>query len=144
MHNWGDETVDWRGINDAGAYIGYWLRKWMRMDVRDVKEKFGTVRVYCSLGWSQFYNVFYPGYVWVKPWWPHRFDMWLSYHTPIMKWINHIVIPVHTWAYAWRYKKAVQKWPHLREEILSMADFGEVFEGRIPGYKHSDYWTKVE
>ena len=22
MHNWGDENVDWRGIDDAAEYIG--------------------------------------------------------------------------------------------------------------------------
>lgn len=144
MHNWGDENVDWQGIDDAGAYIGYWLRRWMRMDVRQVKEKFGTVRVYCSLGWSQFYSIFYPGYCWIKPWWPSKLDNWLSYHTPVMSWINRIVIPVHRWAYAWRYKRAVQKWPHLYNEIVSCADWGELFDGVVPGYKHSDYWRTYE
>lgn len=144
MHSWGDEDVDWNGINDAAAYIGYWLRKWARMDVRDVKEKFGTVRVYVSLGWSGVYSIYRPGYCWYPKWWPVKLDNWLTYHTPVFKWINYVVIPVHKKLYAWRYKKAVQKWPHLYDEIVSSADWGELFEGVVPGYKHSDYWRTIE
>jgi hypothetical protein len=144
VHNWGDEGVDWNGINDAGAYIGYWLRKWMRMDVRDVKEKFGTVRIYCGFGWSGLYSIYRPGYCWYPNWWPIKVDNWLAYHTPIFKWINRIVVPIQQKAYTWRYKKAVQKWPHLYNEIVMCADHGELFEGTVPGYVHSNYWTKVE
>jgi len=40
MHDWSDNRVDWDGINDAGTFIGVWLRRWVRMDVRQIKEKF--------------------------------------------------------------------------------------------------------
>src|SRR3989304_9535108 len=145
MHSYYDDDsdrVDWAGINDAGRYIGHWLRRWVRMDVRDVKEKFGTVRIYCSFGWNSVYSIYHPGYCWYPKWWPIKADNWLSYHTPIFDWINRMVIPVHKKLYAWRYKKAVQKWPHLYNEIVSCADWGEVFEGTVPGYKHSEYWRK--
>lgn len=144
MHDWSDEDVDWSGINDAGAYIGYWLRKWLRMDVRDVKEKFGTVRIYCSFGWQGVYSIYRPGYCWYPKWWPIKLDHWLAYDTPVFKWINRIVVPIQQKAYAWRYKRAVQKWPHLYREIVSCADYGELFNGTVPGYKHSDYWQEVE
>jgi|ERR1019366_6409643 hypothetical protein len=141
MHDWSDEGVDWAGIEDAGAYIGYWLRKWVRMDVRQVKEKYGTVRVYCAFGFCQIYSMFYPGYCWIKPWWPHRLDLWISSKTPLVKWINCLVTPIQQWAYVWRYKKATQKWPHLRDEIISCADYGELFVGHIQGCENSSYWT---
>ena len=38
MHTYADENVDWEGINDAAAYIGYWLRK--PLDWDPVKEHF--------------------------------------------------------------------------------------------------------
>lgn len=142
MHQWGEEGVDWDGINDAAAYIGYWLRKWLRMHVSDVKEKFGTVRVYCSFGWDTFYSIVYPGYMWVKPWWPYKLDLMVSAH--IMPFINRFAVPLQQWAYARRYKKAVQKWPHLYSEIVSGADWGELFEGVVPGYHHENYWTTID
>lgn len=144
MHQWGDEEVDWDGINDAARFIAHNLRKWFRVPVRDYKEKFGTVRIYTGLGWTQFYEIFYPGYCWIKPWWPNKLDHWLSYQTPILDWINKVVVPIHEWAYVWYYTRAVRKWPHLYNEIVSMADFGELFDGKVPGYKHSNYWKEVE
>ncbi len=144
MHMWGDKDVDWDGINEAANYIGYWLKDWVRMPVSCVKEKFGSVRIYCSFGWSMIYSIWRPSHIWLPKWWPHRLDSWISYYTPIMKWVNYLVVPIHQKAYVWRYKKAVEKWPHLRREILGSADYGELFEGKIPGYKHSDYWTEVK
>lgn len=47
-------------------------------------------------------------------------------------------------AYRNAYKKAVKKWPKFRDEILSMADWGELLEGHVPGYKHSDYWRNLD
>lgn len=144
MHDWGEENFDWRGLSDAIDYIAVWFRRWPRISVRQSKEKFGTARIYCSLGFDQFYTIFFPGYCWIKPWWPNKLDHWLSYRTPLLKWVNYVAIPIHKWAYAWRYKKAVQKWPHLYNEIVSCADYGELFNGVVPGYKHSNYWTEVE
>lgn len=140
MHQWGDEKVDWQGIDDAGAYIGYWLRKWARMDIRCVKEKFGTVRIYCGFGWHGIHSIVRPGYVWYPKWWPMKLDFWIN-DTWAFRQINRLVVYLQTKAYVWRYKKAVQKWPHLYKEILADADYGELFEGKIPGYKHSDFWT---
>lgn len=142
MHSWGDEGVDWDGLNDAPGFIGYWLRTWMRMHVSDCKEKFGTVRVYCSFGWDTLYSVAYPGYMWVKPWWPYKFDLYVSAY--ILPFVNKLAVPIQKWAYVYRYKKAIQKWPHLYHEIVTGADWGELFDGKVPGYKHSNYWTEVE
>jgi hypothetical protein len=143
MHTWGDEDVDWEGINDAAYYIAHWLKTWARLGVLDYKEKFGTVRVYCSFGFHSFYSIWRPSHCWISKRWPYKLDLWIASETPIMDWINAVVIPIQMKAYAWRYKKAVQKWPHLYKEIVSQADHGELFEGVVPGYKHSDYWREV-
>jgi len=143
MHDWSEENFDWSGLNAAGASIGYWLRKWVRMDVRDVKEKFGTLRIYCSFGWSGVYSIWRPGYCWYPKWWPRQIDSWLS-DTVMFNLLNKIVASVQRKAYVWRYKRAVQKWPHLYKEIVCCADYGELFDGKVPGYKHNDFWQEVK
>src|SRR5262245_33912466 len=108
MHQWGDEDVDWDGINDAAYYIAHWLKTWVRMPIMDYKEKFGTVRVYCHFGWHGIYTIWRPNYYWYPKWWPMKLDFWLA-NTWAFKQLNRFVILLHTKAYAWRYKKAVQK-----------------------------------
>jgi hypothetical protein len=142
MHDWSEEKFDWEGLNDAGEYIGVWLRKWVRMEVTQIKEKFGTLRIYCGFGWSTMYSIWRPRYMWMPSWWPHRLDHLMS--SLILPLLNIIIVPIQKKAYVWRYKNAVKKWPHLREEILCCADWGELFDGTIPGYKHGDYWTEVK
>jgi hypothetical protein len=142
MHYYGKWSDEFFGqVGDVADYIGQWLRKWVRMDVHDTKEKFGTVRVYCSFGWSGFYSIYRPGYMWYPRWWPRRLDLWLVHQTSLFKVLNFFIIPLQKWAYVHRYKKAIYKWPHLYKEIVLMADYGELFEGKIPGYKHNDFWT---
>ena len=142
MHDWGDEDVDWKGISDAAYYIGDWLSTWARMPIRDMKEKWGTVRVYCSFGVYGIYGLWRPRHIWYPKWWPMRLDFWLA-DTPIFRLLNRIIVPLQMKAYVWRYTQAVRKWPHLYKEIVSAADYGELFEGKVPGYKHSQYWTTV-
>ncbi len=125
MHTWSDETVDWNGINDAARYIGQTLRKRWRVGVRDYKEKFGTVRVYCSLGWHQFHCITHPGHVYNRwPKWLWRLDC--HYGWRVCHLLNYIVVPVHCWAYRRAYQEAIRRWPHLRLEILHGADYTEL------------------
>ncbi len=142
MHQWGDEDFDWKGLDEAIYFIADWLSTWVRMPIRDYKEKYGTARIYCGFGWHGIYQIWRPRHCWYPRWWPMTFDFWLA-NTSVWRRLNKLVILLHQKAYAWRYKKAVQKWPHLYKEIVSMADYEELFEGAVPGYKHSDYWRKV-
>ena len=81
MHVWGDKDVDWQGIDDAASYIGDGLRFWGRVSVSQYKEKYGTVRVYCSLGLWDWHQLTHPGYAfnqWPKWLWPLNFKgQWL-------------------------------------------------------------------
>lgn len=102
MHMWGEEGVDWQGIGDAACYIGGFCQRWGRIPVSDMKEKYGTVRVYLYFGF---------------------FDWgWKSY-------LNWLVVPYQHRIYRLAYKKAIAKWPHLREEILCGADWQELLGG---------------
>ena len=129
MHTWGDEGVDWQGIGEAARYIAHFLRRWGRVGVRDYKEKWGTVRVYCSLGWHQFHCITHPGHCYSRyPKWLWRWDV---YHgsrlIPFLT--GWAILPYHRWLYRLAYKRAVAKWPHLKEEITSAADYPELLEG---------------
>lgn len=133
MHHWGDEGVDWDGINDAAQYIGVGLRKWGRVDVRQYKEKYGTVRVYCSLGLMWWPQLTHPGYVYIQ--WPRWFDFisyahsrWNPFYLALCA-ANLVVVPFHKWLYRRYYRQAIKKWPHLRQEIRCCADFPEVLKG---------------
>lgn len=132
MHDWGDKDpkIDWPGISDAAEFIATSLRKWGRVGVRDWKEKYGTVRVYCSLGWYSLHDITHPGHVWIRyargslMWYLN----WAKWMRPVMRAINWVVVPYHVWLYKYTYGLALKKWPHLRAEILHGADFSELLE----------------
>ena len=127
MHMWGDKGVDWGGIDDAASYIGDGLRKWGRVSVSQYKEKYGTVRVYCSLGLWDWHQLTHPGYAfnqWPKWLWPFNFrGVWL------IRLLNKAIYPFHCWLYRRYYEEAVRRWPHLKEEILCCADWDELLGG---------------
>jgi hypothetical protein len=142
MHNWGswpDDLFD--QIGDIAAEIGDYCVKHGRISVMQTKEKYGTVRVYCHFGWDSLYAIFYPRHCWVKKWWPYRLDLAIS--NWLMPVINKVVVPYQIRVYRTAYRNALIKYPHLYDEIISCADFGEALEG-VEGYKHSDYWTEVK
>lgn len=126
MHDWGDKSVDWEGINAAAEYIGEGLRKWGRVSC-DYKEKFGTVRVYTSFGWYQFHSIWYPGYHWNQwPEWLWHLDCRVGGH--LVKPLSALAVLYQRWLYRRLYRKAAARWPHLKEEILCCADYPELLE----------------
>jgi hypothetical protein len=138
MHVWGEEGVDWRGINDAAQYIRDYLVRWGRISVRDWKEKYGTVRIYCSFGWESLHSITHPGYVYSQyPKW-----LWSFCCSPINSWIftqiNRVVVPYHVWLYRRAYRNAIEKWPHLEHEICSAADYGELLYGIYTPYYNDE------
>lgn len=129
MHSWGDDTVDWEGINESARYIGENLRRWGRVGVRQYKEKYGTVRVYCGFGWRNLLNITHPGHIS----WNGRYPKWLIkvdhlIFSNIVPWFNWIIVPYQKWLYYFLYKQCVIKFPHLRDEILSCADYSEILK----------------
>ena len=130
MHTWGDEEVDWKGISDAAEYIYMYLKRW-RVPVRDYKEKWGTVRVYCSLHWERgwlFMHLLKPNHVYYRfPEWVRKVDYYIPAH-----WLNPILHPFFCWLYRRAYRNAIRKWPHLACEIYHGADYGELLQGLHP------------
>lgn len=130
MHSWGGDFKYFDDVDKAADYIGRFCRRWGRIGVTTTKEKFGTVRVYCSLGWgwNPIYGALKPGYVWYSwPTWFMGFEFWLT------KWFGwtyrDIVCWWHKKVYRQAYQRALKKWPHIRNEILASPDFRDLLVG---------------
>ena len=123
-HNWGDEDVDWEGINDAGYFIADYLSKYGRIHIGDVKEKWGEVRVSCYFGHWDLYTLLYPKRYQVRG--PLKFMT----NIRVPKFVNDLfIVPYQRLLYRRAYRLAIRRWPHLREEILGGADWDELLIG---------------
>lgn len=115
-------------IDFIAQWIGSYLINFGRVNVTQTKEKYGTVRVYCTLGWYSIHDITHPGYSYSQyPKWLFNLDY--SCFSKIVSLFNPIVLKYHQWLYRRAYKKAVQKWPHLTYEILVCADYSEFLKG---------------
>ncbi len=129
MHDWSEEIFDWAGLDKAIDYLDKNLRFWGRISVYQAKEKFGTARIYCSLGWNSLLGITHPGYYHYRPYpkWLMIFDIYVL--SRIISSLNFIILPYHEWLYKKVYSNAVKKWPHLKKEILCCADYSELLKG---------------
>jgi len=128
MHDWSDGWPYFADVDNAARYIGLFLRKWGRVGVRDYKEKFGTCRIYLSLGWEQLHSITHPGHCYSR--YPHW--LWIldcKYLSKIVRLFNYVILPYHIWLYNKAYQNAIKKWPHIKEEILIQADFPDLIDG---------------
>lgn len=124
-----DENFDYVGLENAAAFIGMNLRILGRVNVIQFKEKFQTCRVYCNLGWSCLLNITNPGYQYYRyyPKWLMTLDIYVL--SRIIPYLNYVVVPYHKWLYRKLYSMAIQKWPHLKQNILSCSDYSELLKG---------------
>jgi hypothetical protein len=128
MYSWGDSEVDWKGISDAATYIHKQLQTCARINVRQSKEKFGTVRVYCDFGWYNLHSITHPGYHYTQyPKWLANIDN--KYLWQLVSLLNIVVVPFHKRFYRKTYHRAIHKWPHIRNSILGGADYPELLVG---------------
>ena len=126
MHQWGEEDFKWEYLDKAIHMIAEDLRFW-RIVVTQSKEKYGTCRIYCSLGWNCLLNITHPGYCWYPyPKWLIRLDLYVL--SRIIPKLNFLILPIHKWAYRNAYKKAVDMFPEIEEEICCMADYVELLD----------------
>jgi hypothetical protein len=130
MHSYGDKDIPedlFDQVDDAASYIGNFIARWGRIHVSQTKEKFGTVRVYCYFGIDCLFGLLWPKKNFIPKWWPYRIDL------AVWRWIripfNFLFIPYQQVIYRLAYKRAIQRWPHLKDEILDCADFNELLRG---------------
>lgn len=141
MHYYGEwSDRHFTRVDEIAAEIGRFISKWGRMRVLQVKEKFGTVRVYCSFGWDCFHSLVWPRHCWIHRKWPYGLDLAVSeWVLPVL---NKLLFPYQRFIYRMAYRRAVKKYPYLRDEILCCADHGKELQG-VAGYRHEDYWKEV-
>lgn len=126
MHDWSDENYDWQGLDSAIRFIETELKKG-RVSVFQAKEKFGTARIYCTLGWHQFHCITHPGHAFSR--YPKL--LWVldcQVGSKIIALVNKIVLPYHKWLYREVYYNACMKYPHLIEEICCCADYEHLLD----------------
>lgn len=124
--------------------IGDYLRFWYRMDVRQTKAKWDTVRVYCDFGIYDLHSLIYPGYVFTQK----------SFHKNPLKFINKytrffftmfsgIVTDIQALGYARAYRKACKKYPELDKHILEGADHRDYLEDIYLERNIKTNWSKL-
>lgn len=119
---------NWSKVELAAKYIALFLVKWGRVPVRDYKEKYGTVRVYLSFGFYGFHSIIHPQHIYNQwPKWLWTLDC--NFGTKIINPFNKLVVPYHCWLYRLAYKRAIKKYPMIKKEILSCADYAELLKG---------------
>lgn len=137
MHQWGDENVDWKGIDGACRYIGNYCTKYGRMSCY-TKEKWGMVRAYTSMGYLSLHSLIYPGYAFNQfPKWLWNLDCY--YITKLLYPFSGLMTRWQIFIYNRAYQGALKRWPHLRAEILVASDYPELIQGASRKEKNTTY-----
>lgn len=125
-HRWGGPFPYFVEVAQAADEIGKFCRKWGRINVTQMKEKYGISCVYCNFGAYQLFSLTHPGYVYSRyPKWLWSIDiMYISKLFQVCR-INDIIVPYQLFIYRLAYKRALKKYPMIKKEILSGADYPE-------------------
>lgn len=100
--------------------------KWGRIGGQ-IKEKWGTVRFYAGFQAATLHNLIWPGYVYIQvPWWLYDLDQKLSYFAGLLG-FRYLIYRYQVYMYCKGYRYILNKYPHLRYEIASCADYPELF-----------------
>jgi hypothetical protein len=136
MHYYGDEDFDmFDDVAYAADYIGDFCAKWGRIQVRQTKEKYGTVRVYCSITCNSLHELLKPGWLhmgWTgisKPEWLRRLVYRVLVYPLFPKWLRPAIYAYQCAIYRKAYERALKKYPKIKAEILACPDWPELLEG---------------
>lgn len=123
MHFWGNEFKYFSEVEEAAQFIGQYCRKYGRINVTQTKEKFGTARVYCDFGLYNLFSITHPGhhYNHIYPNWLIKLDYCVF--SKIIKLFNPLFVHYQFYIYRKAYEAAFKKWPLIKEEIISGADY---------------------
>jgi len=128
MHTWGDGFPYFDDVSKAADEIGQFCRRWGRLGAY-TKEKYGTCRVHIQgMGYLSLFSLTHPGYVYSRyPKWLWSADIY--YIGPFLrKTIGRPMYKYQCFIYRLAYKRALKKYPNIREEILCCADFDELLK----------------
>lgn len=97
-----------------------------------------TARVYCGFGIGSFHDITHPGYAYGRyPKFFWRLNISFSYSKVgrfLFGLLNRVAVPYQQFIYRRAYELAFKKWPLIRQEIISGADWPEVV---------SQYWESI-
>lgn len=144
MHNWGEWPDElFSQVGQAADEIGKFCRFWGRIGVTQTKEKYGTARVYCGFGLHQLFSITHPGYAFSRyPKWLWTLDcLYISKLFTFLK-INAIIVPYQLFVYRLAYTRALKKYPAIRDEILSGADYPKELKSLYKKYNIECSWTE--
>jgi len=126
-HFWGDEDFDWKALGDCIRIVCKYKK--LGFLGGQVKEKYGTLRWYSPFQSLSLHTLIYPGYVY------SRFPKWLwsldiSYIGPFLRYFfSKLFFWWQRTVYNWIYQTMLDKHPHIRCEILKMADHLDLIDG---------------
>lgn len=128
QHNWGDESFDWTSLYKAVDEMAFWGRKIGRIGGQ-IKEKWGEIRWYTNIvAPEKLSDLVYPGYY---------YYVWSAEKKPILNVIDQmsivymrplrpLLLAYKRFFYAYAYRKAIRKFPHITEEILACCGWPEL------------------
>jgi hypothetical protein len=122
MHSWNDGFKYFAEVGEAADWIGTQLVRWGRINVTTTKEKWGCARVYCSFGVYSLYSLLHPRKVYITGRLAPLNKVAIPY------WLNHAFSAYQILVYKAVYYLAIKKWPMIKEEIISGADYNELLQ----------------
>ena len=142
---WGDRNFDWKALNSALDVLYFWGNKIGRIGGQ-MKEKYGEARWYahiCEI--SKLSDVIYPGYAYyqwgadTKPFYNVLDQVSSVYMRPFTK----LIYRYQRFMYAFAYRRAITKYPHIAKEIISCADHEKILFRRERELLKS-FWNSQE
>ncbi len=121
MHTWDDETFDWKSLGEAEDYLYNRMTKLARIGVH-IKEKYGSIRLSPHFVYN-FHSLLYPGYVYNQYRYKWMWTLDVYYGEKVLKWtgLKLLIFKWQKYVYVDTYRRAVQKWPHIKHEITGCA-----------------------
>lgn len=145
-------------LDDIAYRMGEELLFW-RVPVRQTKEKYGTVRIYCGFGVDSLHGLIYPGYAYNQfPVWLQKLDFEVISPFIRKSGLDRLTSKLHMRIYRRVYKKYITKYPRYRNNILAGADYPELLPpvqydrmnptlpelvARLKEYSNKDYGTEA-
>lgn len=127
MHMWGDKDFDWKGLDQAQQDLYLICTKLGRVGGQ-MKEKFGELRFYAQFCGLSLQAFFYPGYV--RTMFPHKLNR-MSELLAEYTGLSFLFTKYQKLMYKVGYRYILRKYPHLRREIGSGADYPHLFAHKI-------------
>jgi len=130
MHDWSEDSFDWKMLDDGIDMISSFMRFWGRIGVNS-KEKFGTARVYVMFWDGTLHGMLYPGYHFSQfPKWLWSFDLnWIGPFFRKTR-LQKLFCWYQSKIYSMAYSRAIKKFPKVKVELVVACDIDELIKER--------------